>query len=113
MSEHVIAADIQKNIDTYLDKTLARHLIKAFQKLSSDIWAVVYPEQALVCFFYKRVIFYKVHMNAVDSQRSIAEHVKQGESHLRALKLGLISAKDMQSISLAADKIDLSLGKKL
>ena len=105
--------DVQKKVDTYLDKTLARFLIKEFQKLSPDVWAVVYPEQGLVCFFYKRIIFHKVHMNVIDSQTSIEFHVKQGATHLRALKLGLIPAKDLEGISLAADKIDLTLGKKL
>jgi len=102
----------EKKIDVWYDKVFVKHLVKKVQDIDPDIGAVLFPDQKLIVFFWKRIIIYKILMTKEQTNDlTIDYHLDKIRNVIRLLKLNLIPVKTLNSIKSRVKNIRLDYGK--
>jgi hypothetical protein len=103
-----------KQTENWYDRVFVKNLVKRVQDLDPNIGAILYQDTMMIVFMFDGIILYKVVLNELNTEEiSIEEHIKRITQPLRMLKLGLIPAKDLDSIKKAVKNININIGKKL
>jgi hypothetical protein len=114
--EEILGRDlIKKNkIDVWYDKVFVRHIVKKIQSVDPNIGAVLYPDQKLIVFFYKRIIIYKILMNEEQTEKfPLNYHIEQIKKIIRLLKLNMIPIRELKTARSNIKNLKLNYGKRL
>jgi len=116
MEKEVLGRDLIKEnkVDVWYDKVFVRHLIRKVQDIDPDIGAVLYLDQKLIVFFYKRIIIYKILMNEEQTEKIPLEyHLEQIRKIIKLLKLNLIPIRVLKTARSNIKNLKLNHGKRL
>ena len=104
----------EKKVDVWYDKVFVRHIVRKVQDIDPDIGAVLFPDQKMIVFFWKRIIIYKILMNQDQTENlTIDYHLNRIKNIIRLLKLNLIPIKTLNSIRSRIKNLKLNNGKSL
>ena len=94
-----------KKLDVWYDKPFVRAIVKEAMKLSPNLAAMMFAEQKMVIFLYKRVIVYKVLLDKYNTEGvSIEDHIKKLKNVMKMVDLNLVPIRRLQTDAAGLNK---------
>ena len=108
----------EKKDELEYDKTFVKHLVKAIQKISDDVGAIVYPGLKMVVFWThwegKNIVFYKVLLNKDNiNDQTIEDHKKKAETAFRLIKLNMLPMRELNEAARQVRNTNFKSGRWL
>jgi hypothetical protein len=104
----------EKKIDLWYDKPFVKVLVNKAQKISPDVWAVIYPDIYTIVFLYKGIIVHKLYLDKFNTDSvDIDYHLEKIRSMVNSIKLGLLPISLLKQVRKQAKKLNPKLGKIL